>query len=260
MSTIHNNTVRVGKFTSSGISSVMKVNRKGDGFGTPALTYIQEKAIERMLTRGLGKESSARPLSWGKLVESRVFDLLGIEYKISSQETIQHTKHKFWCGSPDGEKFEGERTVVFDIKCPITLKSFFQLIEPRLFGLDGTDAINYIRENHDSGEAYYWQLVSNACLTYSDHAELIVYCPYKNELDTIRELASLYEGDDQYIYKWIAFSHDDELPYIPEESRVKNIYTIRFKIPQADKELLEKKIIEAEELVCEKIKQYEAAH
>ena len=82
--------------------------------------------MERRLGRSLDKENNAHELSWGKLMEDRVFDLLGVEYELVSKDTIKHPKYSFWVGSPDANKFDEGRTVI-DIKCPITLKSFCRL-------------------------------------------------------------------------------------------------------------------------------------
>lgn len=259
---ITKNISRVGNFTSSAIGNLMEVDRKGTGFGAPALRYIEERYLERIVGRSLSVESNAKPLTWGKLVENRVFDTLNTNYKLSSQETVVHPKHPFWAGSPDGNNFS-QKKGVFDIKSPHTLKSFLKYIEPILMGLDGNTCMAYIRDNHELGEKNYWQLVSNAILTESEFAELIVYIPYKRELDIIREMASQHDGDDQYLYKWIAFATDDELPHLPDETKLRNFYSIQFEIPLQDKVLLESNVIKAEKLIQEKLKKlvmYEKAH
>lgn len=221
------NKLRIGNFTSS--ENFRLINPK------PRETYIEEKNLERKLQRSLNSEASGRPTSWGSLVEARCFDLLGLEYKISSQETIQHTKYPYWVGSPDGEKFDEGKTV-FDIKCPYTLKSFCELADCK--------TIQEVRYNHKDGEKYYWQLVSNAVLTNSKYAELIIYCPYQRELEDIRELASNFDGDQNKV-AWIGFSVDDDLPYLIEGGHYKNLYIIRFEVPIEDKELLEDEIFNA---------------
>src|SRR6185369_17941405 len=177
---IRTNTVRVGNFTSSTIAAIMSNGRSKGSLGAPALTYIEECNMERRLKRSLENDSNAKPLSWGKLVERRVFDLLGLEYKLISENTLNHPDIDYWCGSPDAQKFDEGGTVV-DIKCPMTLKSFCQLVdssypdnakdkdEPRY---NGTVAMDIIRERHKDGEKYYWQLVSNAILINAKFAEL----------------------------------------------------------------------------------------
>lgn len=242
------NEKRIGNFTSSEIFALMSQGKIKGSFGRPALTYIEEKNFERRLGRSIDTESNARPLSWGKLVESRVFDLLGIEYKLVSQETIRHERIDYWSGSPDAEKFDNGKTVV-DIKCPITLKSFCRLVEPLYSTTNGiftgNELIDQIRAEHKDGEKYYWQLVSNAILTDSKFAELIVYCPYKSELDAIREMIQKGGGDMQSKYGWINWSDDSQLPYLPDGGFYKNLNVIRFEVPPSDKVLLHDRVTEA---------------
>ena len=254
MSSITENISRIGNFTSSEIAALMTTSKDGKSFGKPALTYIEEKNMERRLGRSLDSEQSAHPLTWGKLIEKRVFDLLGLEYTLTSQETVQHPTISCWSGSQDGNKFDEGRTVI-DIKCPITLKSFCQLVDGiyqcknSLGVADGNMIIAGVRENHKDGEKYYWQLVSNAILTDSKYAELIVYVPYKSELEAIRELANNYDGADQRKYAWINFAEDNELPYLIEGGYYKNLNIITFLVPEEDKILLTEKVLAAQKLL-----------
>lgn len=238
METIIENEIRVGKFTSSGISALMSVGKDKISFGKPALTYIEEKNFERKLGRSLSSESGARATTWGKLVEQRVFDLLGTEYSIQSNESQNHPVYgDIWCGSPDLIKHTNPKTVA-EIKCPYTLKSFCQFAECK--------TIEEVREKHPDGDKYYWQIVSNACITGSQFGELIIYCPKHRELDEIRQLAS-ETGYEQF--KWIYFSLDYEVPFLPENSQYESMYIFKFEILQSDKELLTNRVIEAGKLL-----------
>lgn len=237
-----NNANRIGNFTSSEIVALTSTGKQALGFGVPAITYISIKRMERLLGRSIDDEKSARPLVWGKLLESRVFDLLGLDYTLSSQETDVHPEIEYWAGSKDGTHEITERAVM-DIKCPITLKSFCQLVFPLYCGLTGFEAMDAIMngfehegikyEKHKDGEKYYWQLVSNACINGTDWAELIVYMPYLNELNEIREAA---EGNPKNYSIWA--SQDDELPYLIPGGFFQNLNIIRFKIPNEDKILI----------------------
>jgi len=260
METITINKIRVGNITSSEGAAAVMTNGKAKGtLGKPALTYIEECNFERRLGRSIDTESNARPLTWGRLVEGRVFNILGLEYQLVSSETIQHPEIEYWVGSPDAVKdnpfTESEGKTVVDIKCPITLKSFCQLVAPLYEDLydgglsHGLIAINALRAEHRDGEKYYWQLVSNAILTDSKFAELIVYCPYKSELDDIREIIQLGDGEMQSKYGWINWSNDDELPWIPDGGYYKNINVIRFEIPQEDKDALTERMKQCGELL-----------
>jgi len=48
-----NNKKREGNYTSSKISKLCMSNKKGDDFGAPAFTYIEEKRIESKMKRCL---------------------------------------------------------------------------------------------------------------------------------------------------------------------------------------------------------------
>jgi hypothetical protein len=216
--------------------------------GDAAWTYIQECNTERRLGRCIDREVDAKPLSWGKLNENRVHDLLGTDYQLCSSGTLDHPTIPYWKGSPDFKRFiEGNvLDAVAESKCPITLKSFCQLVDPWYLGsLQGMDFMNALRfgwtdkdgffhKPHKDGEKYYWQIVSNSCLTMAKYAELIVYMPYKKELSEIRSLA---DGDPDYF--WIQWATSDEkLPYLIDGGFYKNLNVFRFEVPAADKELL----------------------
>jgi hypothetical protein len=206
------------------------------GLTKPAFTYIEEKNMERRMGCAIDTESNAKPLVWGKLLEGRCFNELGLEYSLISQETIVHPEIDYWVGSPDGVK---EDTVI-DIKCPMTRKSFCQLVQPLYEGCEGKDAMGRVRNDHKDGEKYYWQLVSNSILTGKPYAELIVYMPYLSELPAIKFLA-----DGEPNCYWINYATENELPYIPDNGYYKNINIIRFEVPQEDKDLLTERVKEA---------------
>jgi len=239
---INTNINRIGNFTSSNIYKLMSNGKKEGTMGAPALTYIQEKRFEMQLGRSINNDNDARSTAWGNLLESRAFDLLGMEYTLASQETIPHPTIQHWTGSPDGWKEKDGHKYVIDIKCPATLNSFCQMVQPLYDGLTGTMLINELRASHKDMEKYYWQLVSNAILTNSDKAELIVYMPHLSELDTIRELATNWDGERIHRFFWIANSQDEELPYILDGGYYKNINVIAFDVPQADKDALAERV------------------
>lgn len=230
-----NNTLRIGSFTSSEIHRLMSNGKAKGTFGKPYYTYIKEKNMERRLGRSINTEVSSRPTSWGNLVELQAFNLLGIDYKISSTETIRHKTIELWAGSPDCEKFDEGKTVV-DLKCPMTLKSFCELVDCKT-----TDEL---RKNHKDGEKFYWQLVSNAILTGAQFAELIVYVPYHGELEAIRELADNWEGNPNKI-AWINWAEDSDLPYLIEGRHYKNLNILRFEINADDRMALTYRLIKA---------------
>lgn len=232
--TIIANQSRVGNFTSSEIYNLLKKDRSGKGFGVPALTYIEERNMARRLGRSLTTETNARPTTWGKCIEPFAYRKTGFDYELVSDVTITHPDIPYWCGSPDliGANLVG------DIKCPMTLKSFCQLVD------GGAEGIESVRANHSDGEKYYWQLVSNAILTNSDFAELIVYVPYRSDLNEIRLMAM-----DDARFKWIEYADDYELPWLIEGGHYSDLNIIHFAVPQSDKDELTRCVLEAGKLL-----------
>jgi hypothetical protein len=243
---IRENTQRIGNFTSSTIYNLMSVGRDGNSFGKPALTYIKEKTRERKLLRTISNSTTARPTSWGNLVEKIVLEeILSTEYRVCSQETIAHPSIDCWKGSPDAERYiNGNKYAVVDIKCPYTLSSYCDFVDSFERG-----GIAEFRKEHSDGEKYYWQLVSNAILLGVDKAELIIFCPYLEQLESIRNFASNYDGDNQKDYLWIYYSSDNDIPYLVEDGYYKNIYKFEFDIPAEDKQLLTEKVLKAMEVI-----------
>ena len=233
---IINNQIRIGNPTSSEIVALTSYDRSGKQPGKPFFTYVEEKNMERRLGRSLDSESTARPLVWGKLLEPRAFELLGLEYSLNSDETLIHPEIEYWAGSPDGFKYDKGKTVG-DIKAPLTLKSFCQLVQPLYDGFNGMEAMNKIRETHKDGEKYFRQLVSNACISGARFAELIVYVPYESELEEIKRSA---EGVDGCM--WIQFATENELPFLKDGGYYKNLNIIRFEVPQEDKDFLTERV------------------
>lgn len=246
-----NNVARVGNFTSSEIVALTANGKKKGTLGAPALNYILECNMERNLGRSIDTELNARPVTWGELGEKFVFEnRLDTAYQLVSKDTIIHPEYPFWSGSPDANKFDIGRTVA-DIKCPNTLKSFCQLVYPLYQGKNGMEAMNILRKGiidqdsgevavkkHPDGEKFYWQLVSNAILTDSKYAELIIFMPYKSELELIKEMAANLDSAKQYRYFWISNAPEDELPFIVEGGFYRNLNTIRFEVPEEDKKSL----------------------
>jgi hypothetical protein len=244
MDTIKRNQNRVGNITSSEIVALTTNNKQKQPFGAAGLTYIEECNMERRLGRSITDEVKARATSWGNLVEKRVFDLLGMDYQLASDETICHPLFPYWWGSPDAIKNHGEKTVA-DVKCPLTLKSFCQLVDPYIENgivVHKGCTIEALRANHKDGEKFYWQLISNSCITGALWGELIIYVPYQHELDEIREIASSAPEGVQSKFAWVNYASDDELPYLIEGKHYQNINIIRFEIPQADKDFLTERV------------------
>jgi hypothetical protein len=237
---VNTNISRVGNITSSEIVALISNGKEKGSFGKPALTYIEECNMERRLMRSISDEVNARPLCWGNLVEMIAFESLGLEYSLSSQETMIHPTIPYWSGSPDGFK-EDEGKTVIDIKCPMTLKSFCTFADCK--------NIEEVRDRHKDGEKYYWQLVSNAIIGGCKYAELVVYMPYQKQLQDIRDIAIAAPQHLMYKFYWVANGNDEELPHLIENGHYKNLYIIRFEVPESDKELLTERVMKAGKLL-----------
>ena len=230
-------------------------------FDDKALEYIEEKRNELRLLRSIGTEVHSHATTWGHICEAHCFDLLPPAYRLMSDVTVKHSRINCLSGSPDGAKYEGEKAkAVFDIKSPFTLGSFCKLVNPLYDGLTGLAAMLAIRDGytdkaglkhkpHKQGEDYYWQLVSNAAILGVDRAELIVYCPYTEELEEIRERVRNMD-DDQTPFAWINFASDDQMPSLNKEGIYKNLNVISFDIPKQDIIRLETKVTLAEKYLA----------
>lgn len=226
---------RFGKFTSSNVGKLMSKG-KGGGFSAEGLRYIEEVKMERDLGRSLNTTRSAKPLEWGKLCEVRVFQKLSTSYVDWHNDTIQHPSIEIWAGTPDALKPIEE--VCGEIKAPFTLKSYYNLVNSYQKG-----GIEEVRKKHEDGDKYYWQEVSNSILLGVRKAELIVYCPYKSELSDIKLEAEAYP------FAWISFAQDEDLPYLLDDGKFKNLNIMPFDIPESDVELLTSTILHAQELL-----------
>jgi hypothetical protein len=244
--------MQLAKFTSSKISALLSKDRSGKEFGEPALTYIKEKLFETKLGRSLTNEHTARPTTWGNLLELYYFEShMEIErgYTVTNETRFTH-KELNQSGMPDA--YILHEGCVVDNKSPYTLKSFCTFAECK--------SMDEVRLSHSDGEDYYWQIVSNSMILESHFempftkGELIIFCPYQSELEKIRKLASETQFIEPYKVFWIANSNDEELPYLNENGAYKNRYIFNFDIPQSDKEKLREAIIKATELLKSELK------
>lgn len=230
------NTARVGNFTSSEIYKLMSKDRTGEGFGAPAMAYIKEKALERRLGRSLDVEMNTRALAWGKFLEERVNNLLGLEYKLQSGVTLIHKGYPCWAGSPD---FIVEGVKVAEAKCYYPAK--FAAYTDALLTKD----INHIKKEFP---AEYWQVVSNAAILDYWQGEAITYMPYESELQEIRDMAYEYQGERPWEYRFIYEDPKEYLPYLPDGGYYKNLNIFTFEIPEEDVAILSEKVRQANKL------------
>ena len=232
--------MRIGNLTSSEIYKIIGKGKNGNDFNTGGYSYIESKFFERQLGKSLATESNAKPLLWGRLCEKHFFENSGrIEYTPLMNEPISHKEIEYYAGSPDAYKGED---IVSELKCPFTLLSFCQLVQPIIEGHKGLDAIDVIRDTHSDGEKYYWQMVSNSILTGRKQCEFIVYCPFESELEAIKELAQEQPLEDLSSYYFVSTASNKQLPCLPDRGFYNNVYSITFTPPQDDIDLLISKI------------------
>lgn len=239
---------RNGRATSSQIYRIAK-NFKGGKFLKPAMTYIDEIKMERKLKRSLDGGADSQAIRWGNYMEHRLFQKLGLEWSMSSKDTIIHPDEKFgpyWAGTPDliAQKKIGE------IKC-YQLKHFCQIVDVfnahKNGDLTEEEAVDILRAQEPE---IYWQTVSNAMLCGINTGEMIVYAPCESEMDEIREELSDPELlDEPWKYRFIVESDNNDLAVLPNECDYDPINTFEFKIPTADKIHLTKAMIEAIKII-----------
>jgi hypothetical protein len=218
------------KFTSSKIQALTTNGRVKGEVGKPFNTYVKNVKMERKLKRRLDAPMWSKPTSWGNLCELYLYsEMLSLNYQPCHNVSIQHPTIECYSGTPDAVNHV-ENTVV-DIKSPYTMRSFCTFAE--------CDSIDDVRNMHDDGEKYYWQLVSNAILTGKDKAELIIYTPTEEEMPKLFEFVQELNDPD---FNWILNEPMDRLPFIPKGSEYANVLYFIFRVPQVDKDLLLERI------------------
>ena len=232
-----NEGTRCGTFSSSNIWKLMTNDRSGKFFGAPGQKYIRQVNFERAMERPINPDRDSRPTTWGTFVETLVFDKLPLSYQLVSKKRLFHkAMPNVWSGAPDLIEIESE--TVSDCKCPFSLEVFGSKLK----------ALKDLETYKDEFEEDYWQHISNAELLESNgipikNFEAVVYVPYKSELDSIRQAAQAYTGEDAYRFKWIQFAYDDELPWIPDGGNYKNLNIVRHPVSFLDKQALSARVV-----------------
>lgn len=230
MSSILKNTNRVGNFTSSNISKLCTSGKGLNGFGAPAITYIEEVNLERKLNRSIRTDTYSKDMAWGNFLETRVHELLEFGYDLVSNETVTHKQIPFWAGSTDlimaGKK-------IGEIKCyqPKNFAKYADVLMKKDVAILKLECAEE-----------YWQLVSNAVVNNVKIAEAIAYMPYESELSIIAEMAEDYDGKDQWKYRFISESEKSALAYLPDDGFYKNLTRFEFEVPKEDIEFLSEKV------------------
>ena len=262
------NSERVSNFTSSKISKLIPLGNRpmteeelkaykerepkgrkkniDAGFTAGGLTYIKQKRQEAKRKRSMSLDPYSKAIAWGHLCELRVYDMIGLEYKIESRTTTRHPRVPHWSGSND--------LIVVDVKIG-EIKCYY----PENFCSYADVLIAKDLERfRDEFPDEYWQIVSNTCIHDVPNGEAILYQPYDSEASEICELIDRL-GDEfpedawKYRYIWEAIHGEriHELPFQPDDSEYPNLVTWEFEVPVEDKKFLEERIVEATVLLNE---------
>jgi len=241
---MNNDKNRVAHFTSSKIAP-LTLNGKGKyGFGAGAITYIEERAMELELGRGIDLPINTWEVSWGKVWEVYVHWQLGSEYKICIDQSKEHPIHYFWSGAKDFKITDG----IAELKC-YQLRKFYKYAKCLQ-----KQSIELLKENFKDE---YWQIVSNACIDNVKFGEAIAFMPTEEMLLEMKQMIEETDyiekqvKDDPFKYKFIVDRPLWDLPFIPEHSKFPSMVKFRFEVPQEDKDFLTERVIKANELLTE---------
>lgn len=242
-----NNLERIGRFTSSNIWKLTTQNAKKDGFGAPALTYIEEKRAERTLGRSIDLGKQSQSTIWGHVMEYYCNKFhLGIEYTFGTKETDVHPKYKFWSGSKDYVKND----TAGDIKC-FEPKRYYELSMQLLELNEGIITLDQFKKDE---KEVYWQVVSNCIILGKPKGEIIAYTPTEKQLLQIRkelEETNVIEklGLNEWQTRFIVENELYNLSYIPDCIEYPNFVKFQFDIPIENIVFLTKCVIDAEKLL-----------
>lgn len=241
---MNNDKNRVAHFTSSKVP-VLTLNGRGKyGFGGGAITYIEQRAMELDLGRGIDLPLNKWEVNWGKVWEPYVYWQLGAEYKMCIDQSKEHPDYHFWSGAKDFKIPNG----VSELKC-YQMEKFYKYTKCLL-----KKDIQLLKENF---KEEYWQIVSNACIDNVKFGEAISFMPTEEMLLEMKDLIENSDyvekqlKDDPFKYKFIVDRPLWDLPFIPEHSKFPSMTKFRFEVPQEDKDFLTERVIKANELLTE---------
>ena len=224
---------RNGHFTSSQASRLCASLKNGNP-SSAFYTYVNDVKYEIAMGRGIDVDVNTKPLKYGSLMEILLFEKIGLNYKMEHKLTIQHPTLKYFSGTPD---------LIADVKIG-EIKCFF----PKNFcALSLCILQKDVELFKKEFQKEFWQCVANSILCNVPNAEIIAFMPYRAELiDIIErvEQTNLLEANNLNPSDYYFLTHDDieTLPYLPDDSKMKNINTFEFEVPKEDKEFLIERI------------------
>ena len=244
---MNNKANRVARLTSSKIS-VLLVDGKGKyGFGTGAITYLNQKLMELDLGRGITLPVNKWEMNWGKLWEVWVHWQLGSEYELIIDKTTINPKMEWHSGSEDFQvKIEGG--CISELKC-YQLENHYKY--SRCLQKQDTEIFK------KDFPAEYWQIISNSLIHNTKFGEAIAFMPTEKNLIEMRQLVEETDyiekhiKDDPFKYRFVVDRDLWDLPFIPSHSDFPSMTKFRFEVPINDKILLTKKLIDANKLLNE---------
>lgn len=174
---------RLGHFTGSKISDLMKTGRKKDDpWSETAKTYIYQVAGERLFSPVFLKDDSifedylaqtsftTKAMQWGTEQEDaakNVYMQIHEGVEIAEVSSCKHDDIPFFAASPDGIVYDREGLKCIEVKCPSIATH-----------------MRYYSEIHD-GETlkavkpeYYWQVMAEMSCTGASSTDFMSYCPW----------------------------------------------------------------------------------
>lgn len=234
---------RKGIFTSSKASVLMKSGRgKSDVFSTGALTYINQKYLERVAGRSFDKDIDTRVTIWGDVMEIICFEKLGSEYRFVND------LGKF---KAVGEEIIGGSTdyIVEGLKIAECKSYQFEKWSKYAFALSIDESKEEkIERLKKDFPAEYWQIVWNAYLNDVTKGEAIAFIPTEEDVLELKRRINEEDFADDYGFniwdlRFIDEGDIDNLPWINEkESGFKSVTKYLIEIPQEDTEMMLERI------------------
>lgn len=244
---MNNKPNRVARFTSSKVSLLMVDGKGKYGFGAGAITYINQKAIELDLGRGISLPVNKWEMSWGKLWEVWVHWQLGSEYDLIIDKTTINPKLEFHSGSEDF-KVKVEGGCIAELKC-YQLENFYKFTRCLQ-----KQNIELLKTEFPSE---FWQIISNSLIHNTKYGEAIAFMPTEENLIEMRRLVEETDyiekhiKDDAFKYRFIVDRPLWDLPFIPSHSDFPSMTKFRFEVSLKDKMDLYKKLLDANKLLNE---------
>lgn len=178
---------RIGNFTGSRISELMKSGRKKeDVFSQTAKSYIYQIAAERMFNETFLNDDDVfqdyidqtsyqtKAMQWGELQEDAARklykDIYHPEDILSEVSLCTHDKIPHFAASPDGVIYYDRpngKTKVLEIKCPNI--NAFMLYRTEIHDAESLKEVK---------PEYYWQIMAEMACTSADCATFITYSPW----------------------------------------------------------------------------------